>query len=679
MNGSGSSTDARPAVIFLAVGRTVPVSKAGALLPEGTPKLWVEDVASLAETLSHDFPATVVIDVDHLPKDSKNLLKALDKRTAPLRVVAIYTPAKRAKNRAFFTKLKVTELVPKPLDVDALAHAIRNSVELVGTSLRLADMDNRLTKAADQIDKLYRIGTALSTEHNLQRLLDMILFECRRATSADAGSLYLIEEGDPEENQKNPAWPYRREKEFPKQLRFTCSQNDSISVPFVSFAMPVSTASISGYVAAKGEVLNLRDVYELPEGTPFSFNSGFDKKSGYRSVSMLVVPMRNHKGDITGVIQLINKKKNFSTILDKPENTPRHVTAFDDGDAQLLLSLASQAAVSIEKVRLIDDVEKLFEALAQSFAATLEYRDTATGGHSYRLAQYAQTVARIINEQTTGPFAGVKFSEDELRELKYASYLHDVGKIAVREAVLTKAHKLAPEQMEAVRRRFEMLRFKRLTQAVADGELKPGEAPSGKVKDELDRLDKEVLTLMDVNKRGFVSDEEIALVQSLAKQTFQDTDGSVKPLLTEFEVDNLTIRRGNLTGKEREIIESHIAYTWEILRKIPWPKMLKNVPHIAGSHHEKMDGTGYPHGLKSEQMLIQAKILGLLDIFEALTARDRPYKPPMPIPKALEIIKAEVDANHLDKDLFDLFVNNRVYEQFKGMKPVKQIDWQGNN
>jgi len=194
----------------------------------------------------------------------------------------------------------------------------------------------------------------------------------------------------------------------------------------------------------------------------------------------------------------------------------------------------------------------------------------------------------------------------------------------------------------------------------------------------VDRLQAEITLLMDINKRGFVTDEEVAKVMELSKRTFADTDGATKPLLSEFEVDNLTIRRGNLTGKEREVIESHIAYTWEILRKIPWPKALKNVPHIAGSHHEKIDGSGYPHGLKGDQMLIQAKILALLDIFEALTARDRPYKPPMPVPKALEIIKAEVDANHLDRDLFELFVNNRVYEQFKGMKPVKQIDWQSN-
>ncbi len=668
----------RPTVIFLSVERSPAVEKAGKSLQAGTPRLWVEDVASLAETLEHDFPATVVLDLDHLPKDAKGLGKALAKRSSPHRVVSIYSPKRKAHNQKLMKLVGATELVAKPVDPEGLSAAIRNSVDLVGSNLRISEMEQRLTRASDQIDKLYRIGTALSTEHNLQRLLDMILFECRRATSADAGSLYLIEEGEPEENQKNPSWPFRRDREFPKQLRFTCAQNDSISVPFVSFSMPVSTASIAGYVAAKGEVLNIPDVYDLKSDSPFSFNSGFDKKSGYRSVSMLVVPMRNHKGDITGVIQLINKKKNFSTILDKPETTPRHVTAFEDADGQLLLSLASQAAVSIEKVRLIDDVEKLFEALAQSFAATLEYRDTATGGHSYRLVQYAQTMARIINEQTTGPFASISFSEEELRELKYASYLHDVGKIAVREAVLTKAHKLAPEQMEAVRRRFEMLKLRRLQDAYEKGELKPGESPSGKPLEDVEKLQAEISLLMDINKRGFVSDEEVAKVQEFSKRMFVDTDGSARPLLSEFEVDNLTIRRGNLTGKEREIIESHIAYTWEILRKIPWPKALKNVPHIAGSHHEKIDGSGYPHGLVGEQLLVQAKILALLDIFEALTARDRPYKPPMPIPKALEIIKAEVDANHLDRDLFELFVNNRVYEQFKGMKPVKQIDWQNS-
>lgn len=632
-------------------------------LPSRFARLQTDDPEALSELVDREVPFLLVFDVDKTGKSTAEILKRLGARKARARFVSLFS-----KNGASLKKLSkhraVTTLLKKPVETVEFELAVKKAADLLHTEFENLNLEKALDRQRDDLEKFFKIGTALSTERNLEKLLEMIVKECRRATRADAGSLYLMEDVEEEDNGPEGA-PYRRDVDHPNVLRFTVAQNHSVSVPFQSFTMPVSKSSIAGYVAATGEILNIKDVYHLPSDSPFGYSKAFDESVGYRCCSMLTVPMTNREGDIIGVMQLINKKRPDVEYLDNPEHTPHLVEPFDVHDENLLLSLASQAAVSIEKVRLYNDVEGLFEALAQSYAHALEIRDPVTGGHCARLVHYAMTMAEKINAQTEGPFAGVKFNEDELLELKYASFLHDVGKIGVRENVLTKAHKLSPADEDALQAKFGFIQQSVLTEAYRKGKAKPGEDLPEEVQAEVHRWQEDLDFLLDVNARGWVKPEEIDRIKEIGARTYKDVDRKKRNVLNDHELENLTIQRGNLSPRERENIESHISLTWEILQQIPWPKRFANVPHIAGSHHEKLDGSGYPHGLKAENMLIQARLLVILDIFEALTARDRPYKPPMPIEKAVAILQEEADSGHLDKDLVKMFVETEAWKDFQ--------------
>ncbi len=633
-------------------------------LPARFARLRTDDPAAVAEMVARRLPLVLVLDADFSARALPALAAKLKGKTAEAKLVVLYSSSKEAGLRKILGHRALCDVIRKPLDPLRFEMAVRKAADLLDAEHQCGQLSYDLSRQRDDLEKFFQVGIALSTQHNLETLLDQIVKECRRATRADAGSLYLMEESDGQGNGALGA-PYRRDVDHAKVLRFTVAQNHSVTFPFKSFTMPVSTTSIAGYVASKGEILNLRDVYDLPKGSPFGFNRGFDQQVGYRSCSMLVVPMRNREEEVIGVLQLINKKRPGVEILDRPERTPHQVEAFDVHDGRLLLSLASQAAVSIEKVRLYEDIARLFEALAQSYAHALEIRDPVTGGHSNRLVHYAVTMAQKINEQSEGPFAKVQFTEDEMLELKYASYLHDVGKIGVREAVLTKAHKLSPPDEEALRARFGFIEQALIAEAFRAGKAEPGKPLAPEIVGEVEGLQADLKFLLDVNARGYIKPEELKRVQEIGARQYTDVDRQKKNLLTPHEIDNLTILAGNLTKQERSNIETHIALTWDILQQIPWPKRFRNVPHIAGSHHEKLDGTGYPHQLKSENLLIQARLLGILDIFEALTARDRPYKPPMPIEKAVAILREDAEKGKLDKDLVNLFIEIEAWKHFK--------------
>ena len=633
-------------------------------LPARFVRLRTDDPEAIAEMVARRVPLVLVIDVGLSASALPALAAKLKGKEVEAKLVVLYSFPKEAGLRKVLGHPALCDVLHKPLDPLRFEMAVRKAADLLDAEHQGKILSYDLSRQRDDLEKFFQVGIALSTQHNLETLLDQIVKECRRATRADAGSLYLMEEADAQGNGTVGA-PYRRDMDHAKVLRFTVAQNHSVTFPFKSFTMPVSTTSIAGYVASKGEILNLRDVYDLPKESPFGFNRGFDQQVGYRSCSMLVVPMRNREEEVIGVLQLINKKRPGIDVLDKPERTPHQVEAFDVHDERLLLSLASQAAVSIEKVRLYEDIARLFEALAQSYAHALEIRDPVTGGHSNRLVHYAVTMAKKINEQTDGPFAKIQFNEDEMLELKYASYLHDVGKIGVREAVLTKAHKLSPADEESLRARFGFVEQGLIAEAYRAGKAEPGKPLPPEVTRGVEGLQADFKFLMDVNTRGYIKPEELKRVQEIGARQYTDVDRQKRNLLTAHEVDNLTIPAGNLTKQERANIETHIALTWDILQQIPWPKRFRNVPHIAGSHHEKLDGTGYPHQLRSENLLIQARLLGILDIFEALTARDRPYKPPMPIEKAIAILREDAEKGKLDKDLVNLFIEIEAWKHFK--------------
>lgn len=462
------------------------------------------------------------------------------------------------------------------------------------------------------------IGAALTEARSLNELLETILTELRGLTSSDAGSIYrVIETGDG------------------KQLRFESAQNDSIDLPDQRFTLPMDRSSIAGYCAVENEALNLSDVYDLPEDAPYSFSDDFDREHGYRTQSMLVVPLNNRHGETKGVLQLINRKADPSRPLGETE-----VRTYSDELQELITALSSQAAVAMERSELEESVETMLESMVQTLVTALDRRDEITTGHSRRLTRYAMEMVEAINESTMEPFKGVTIEDWEMNLLYYSGLLHDIGKIAVPESVLNKRNRLTDDRMEAIRNRLAYI-------DVIDEEA-----------DALSKFDR----LSSINESGFLPDEKREWLESIRERTYEDPREGTRHWLTEEEFHHLSVKKGNLTPSEREQIQYHAEATHEILENIEWTQELERVPEIASMHHENLDGTGYPRGVEGEEIPLLARVLCVVDIFEALTARDRPYKPAMDPEKAYEILEEEAEAGHLDQNLVDLFYEQEIYE-----------------
>jgi HD-GYP domain-containing protein (c-di-GMP phosphodiesterase class II) len=494
------------------------------------------------------------------------------------------------------------------------------------------------------VARLNKIGIALSAEHNLKKLLETIVKEARWFTNADGGSLY-IREGD--------------------KLNFLVAQTASLEKRqngkpfFTSFYLPLTKESISGYVAITGQVLNLEDVYQIPPTVEYRFNKEFDLKVGYRSKSMLVVPMRDHQDEIIGVLQLINS-------LDE-EN---QIVSFKSELENLVLSLASQAAVAFRNTKLIEEVKRLFKSLVRYSTTAIDARSPHTAGHSGRVAKYSVRIAQAINEEKIGWFASIKFTPEQLEELRMAAWLHDIGKIGVKEAVLEKSNKLTNEQMEVVRQRFELIKMTHLHRAQDEkldlaGRRELGSKSAQRIDDELTRtlaaLGDDLAFLERINIPGFLEEADRERLRQIAERTFVDINGRKHEYLTSQEYENLAVVRGNLTPAEYKEIQAHVNYTVSILEKIPFTRDLANIPIFAASHHEMLDGSGYPRGLRGEEIPLQSRIMCISDIFDALTSSDRPYKKSVPLEKSLEILRKEAAAGKLDSHLVDLFICRELY------------------
>jgi HD-GYP domain-containing protein (c-di-GMP phosphodiesterase class II) len=508
------------------------------------------------------------------------------------------------------------------------------------TSRILESVDARSRSLVQRLQKLQEIGTLLSAEQDLVKLLGLILRESRMLTNSDAGTIFVREdevkvvENATGKDGIHTVTPF---------LALKVAQNDSMHFPFKEMRLPFDRKTLAGHVAATGEVLNLPDVYKIPKDAPYAYSTAFDEISGYRCRSMLVIPMKNRAGESIGAIQLINKKKDPATVLDRREKVETQVTEFDGFDEEFVLSLASQAAVCIEKAKLYDEIERMFEGLVNSFTIALERRNRTTYGHCMRVARYAVAIAEALNEAPDGEFGGLRFSPIEIRELRYAALLHDIGKIAVPEAILDKQNKLLDSEIRAIEYR---LRYAERT---------------GKPKEKVDAW---VAAVKRANiPRGLAPDDK-KLLDELRAEKFADVDGQERALLTDLEYENLAIERGNLTNGERKVIEHHIVDTWEILKRIPWPRDFRHVANIAACHHEKINGSGYPWKLKGDEVPIGGQILAIVDIFEALTAKDRPYKPAIPVDKAIAIVQGEVDRGALNAKLWKLFLDRRLHGLF---------------
>ncbi len=522
------------------------------------------------------------------------------------------------------------------------------------------------------IEQLLEIGMALSDCLDLTELLNLILTKSREITCSDAGSVYLVD----------------RHQAQPK-LIFSAAQTDSLpNLGFELTTIPLNPESLAGYVATTGEILNIPDAYAIPASFPYKFDRHFDLASAYRTVSVLVLPMQNRDGETIGVLQLIDRKLKADLRI-TPQNAVSITQPYSEWEQQIVRSLASQAAISIERNHLLESIEDLFAGFVTASVQVIESRDPTTAGHSERVAKLSVSLSEEVNTIDSGALRLVQFSDRQLQEIRYAALLHDFGKISVPAEIIQKGKKLYPHQLTDLNHRFNLLR-RTWELEVAHQKfsylLNPPLGYRHQLDDNclhcihlqqldldlqrrLDRLQSYWQLLNQLNEPNVISTPEfaekldvvVADLQQLAKYNYIDLDGNFQPLLTTEEIEQLLIPRGTLTLAERLIIESHVSHTYDFLCKIPWTKQLQNVPQIAGAHHEKLDGSGYPNRLSAAEIPIQSQIMAIADIYDALTASDRPYKPKLPLDRTLAILNQEAGAGKLNADLLALFEQRQVY------------------
>src|SRR5712671_5638866 len=541
----------------------------------------------------------------------------------------------------------------QPTSPRRLLVAIRAGFREAAARAETARARGEAAQRAREIGELTRIGVALGTERDIKILLDLIL------TQSDAGSLYLVETNENGD----------------KRLRFRLAQTLSKpEAPFVEHTIPVDRGSLAGYCAVTGDPLVIDDAYFLPPDVEYTINRSFDERYGYRTKSMLVIPMKDHKDEIIGVLQLINRKRNFDAILSTPGDVERQVVPYSKRTVELVTALAGQAAVAIENSRLYEDIEKLFEGFVLAAVHAIEQRDPTTYGHSGRVAGMTVGLAEVVDRAGDGPYRDITFSREQLKEIRYAALLHDFGKVGVREQVLIKAKKLYPSDLGLVRHRHAFIRrtaereFWRKRAEYLESNGKKGydsfvNELDAAHKQELAELDRFLEVVLQANEPSILPDGSFEELKAWAKRTYLAFDGATEAFLSPDEMRYLTIRKGSLDDAERHEIESHVTHTYQFLQRIPWTRELQQIPLIAYTHHEKMDGRGYPRRVTADAIPIQARMMTISDIYDALTAQDRPYKRAVSIDRALDILTTEVNDGQLDPDLYKLFIDAKLFQR----------------
>ena len=506
-----------------------------------------------------------------------------------------------------------------------------------------------------RLEQLNAIGASLSAERDINRLLESILAAAKTITRADGGTLYRVADDK----------TLRFEIVRTTSLKYYLGGTSGNPVPFYPIQLykdgKPNHSMVAAHAALTGKTVNIADAYTA-DGFDFSGTRAFDSKTGYRSKSFLTVPMRNHEHETIGVLQLINARDPRSG----------EIAAFSDSDQRLAESLASQAAIALTNRMLINQLEQLFESFINLINSAIDEKSPYTGGHCQRVPQLTMMLAEAVNDTREGPLAEFQMSEKDRYELKIAGLLHDCGKVTTPVHVVDKATKLETiyDRIHLIDTRFEILKRDLEIQGLKD------ELDAAQVRRRLRELDDDRRFLHACNIGGErMKDEDVQRVKRIAAYRWRDMAGHEASFLSDDEVKNLTIRAGTLTDDERKVINHHIVATIKMLEALPWPRHLTKVPEYAGGHHERMDGKGYPKGLTREQMSVQARCMGIADIFEALTAKDRPYKKGKTLSESLEILGRMRLNNHVDPDLFDIFVRRKVYRRYAEMfLDPEQID-----
>jgi HD-GYP domain-containing protein (c-di-GMP phosphodiesterase class II) len=510
-----------------------------------------------------------------------------------------------------------------------------------GAEVALALITAGWERAKDRrtMERLHQVGRALVSEQNLDRLLDLILTKARELVQAEAGSIYLV----------------RGEGEG-RELLFAHTQNAKVKLPFHRIAMPASRQTLAGFVALTGETLNLQDVYGIPATAPYRFNDTFDRQAGYRTTSMLVVPMQDTEGRVLGILQLLNRLAG-----DGAGGT------FSAEDQSLAQSLAGQAAVAVKNAQLRREIEDLFDGFVAASVTAIESRDPVTSGHSGRVADLTVGLAEAVNATPNGIYGGLAFTDRQLREIRYASLLHDFGKVGVREQVLVKAKKLDASQLELILQRLRQRELEQaldlLSQAWRGGERFKGSHWEAVVHDRQLETERLIHLVRQSNEPTVLAEEVAAGLGLLGGITFTHWSGERREVVDPDDLVRLKIRRGSLSEAERLEIESHVTHTFRFLERIPWTPDLAGVPAIAYAHHERLSGLGYPRQLGAIEIPVQSRAMAIADVFDALTARDRPYKGAVPLERSLAILHEEARDGAIDPDLLGLFIEAKVFER----------------
>jgi HD-GYP domain-containing protein (c-di-GMP phosphodiesterase class II) len=616
-------------------------------------------------------------------------------------------PSLRQSASALDSHLADTDVIslPSPLATSHLLRALRARADACAQRLAAAALELEVELARHENDMLITVGRSLSQERDIKSLLKIILRRACEVTGADAGSIYTVHrpgEDDEEDEDDDgllqlPAERERKSRSMRAQriptalaaaaggqgeddrlIRFKCSQNDSRTVEEVGFEMPVSSRSIVGACVLSGEVINIKDLYAL--GAPGSGNNpwgfvhdrSFDDKYAYQTRSMLAVPMISARDEIIGVIQLINKRNKGFISLDGAEDFRIGVVPFDEISVAYVSTLASQAGIALENVRLYREVKTLFDGFVKASVTAIESRDPTTSGHSERVAQLTVGLARAVDQVPVGPYKDTHFKRDDIIQIQYAALLHDFGKVGVREHVLVKARKLYDHQRDLILERFRFIRRGYQIEALDAKVRYLMESSRERLTAQLSSIDSDIgarLAQIDDAIRFILAANEPTVLEQggferiaeIAGLTYKTDEGEELPMLSGEEASALQIRRGSLTEGERLEINQHVVHTYDFLCKIPWGRSLRDVPHIAGAHHEKLDGTGYPNQLQAHDIPVAARMMSIADIYDALTAKDRPYKRALPPEKALDILASDVKKGALDEELFTIFSRTQVW------------------
>lgn len=520
----------------------------------------------------------------------------------------------------------------------------------------------------EQVEKLTTIGISLSKERNLAKLLEKILLGAKDITFSDGGTLYLVKD---------------RHLEFEiirtDSLKFAMggTTNNKVTlppVPIYSETGEPNLQNISACAALTGSTINVADAYHA-DGFDFEGVKSFDKRNNFRSKSFLTVPMKNHENETIGVLQLINSM----------DQETGEVKSFSIHEQKLAESLASQAAIAISNFQLINDLRHLLEKFIEIIASAIDDKSPYTGGHCRRVPEIASLIAEGLNNTKTGPFKDIAFDDKDMYELHIAALLHDCGKITTPVHVVDKATKLETifDRIKLIDERIELLKKDRELELLKRQLHHHNSADLETYKQEYEnfliQIEDDHAFLNTCNKGSeFMGEESIVRIKQIAEYNWKNSRGEVQYLLTEEELANLCIPKGTLTSEERKIVNHHIVMTQRMLKALPFPKHLKNVAEIAGNHHERMDGKGYPNGVMGADLSVGARIMCIADVFEALTAADRPYKKGMNLSTALRILGSMKEESHIDPDIFDVFISEKIYlkyaEKFLDAEQIDELD-----